>query len=86
VASSDTDVWIGGDDYANDGTFVWTNGEPFTYPNGDPPWASGEPNDGGFLGSSEECLEMRVVGNLNDEGCDSSQHFLCERAPAGTPK
>ncbi|MEL6106236.1 MAG: DUF4347 domain-containing protein, partial [Planctomycetota bacterium] len=36
-------IWIGINDVAEEGTFVWVNGDPVTYTN----WAPGEPNDFG---------------------------------------
>jgi len=35
-------AWTGLTDEAEEGTFVWTTGEPLTYQN----WEAGEPNDG----------------------------------------
>ena len=35
------DLWIGCNDEANEGTFVWESGEPFTWTN----WYAGEPNN-----------------------------------------
>jgi hypothetical protein len=36
-------VWIGGRDEAAEGTWTWTNGDPFSYTN----WFGGEPNNTG---------------------------------------
>lgn len=36
-------VWIGGTDSAAEGTWTWTNGDPFSYTN----WLGGEPNNSG---------------------------------------
>jgi hypothetical protein len=38
-----THVWIGGTDLATEGTWTWTNGDPFSYTN----WWGGEPNNSG---------------------------------------
>lgn len=47
-------LWIGFTDQANDGTFLWSNGEPVTYTN----WAPGEPNNGGGGILSEDYAAM----------------------------
>lgn len=78
------DIWIGGDDLAVDGTFVWLTGEPWTYTNGDAPWqdhaiGSNEPNGG----NGENCVEIYKSGRLNDDNCNNQQNWMCERAPAG---
>ncbi len=39
--ANDFYVWIGLNDVASEGTFVWSSGEPVTYTN----WFTGEPND-----------------------------------------
>jgi hypothetical protein len=48
----DRPLWIGLTDRDQEGTFVWTSGEPFTYSN----WnlASGEPNNSGGSGYEED--------------------------------
>lgn len=52
-------IWIGMNDLDQEGTFVWTNGDPITYTN----WASGEPNNN----NNEDVVEMSsVTGLWND--------------------
>lgn len=75
------DIWIGGNDIQTDGTFVWTDGEIWPYTNKTAPWAGNEPNGG----ASEACVEIYKNGQLNDEHCDYTQNWLCERPPAGVP-
>lgn len=81
--SAGTDVAIGLDDLALEGTFVWDDGSPPTYLD----WAVGEPNNGG--GSYEEdCVVYagsRPMGQWDDRPCapppvDSGAYgFICQR-------
>jgi cysteine-rich repeat protein len=71
--------WLGGHDFAQDGTFVWITGEPFPTDL----WQSGEPNNGG-IGSDQDCVAAYDDdGDLDDENCDDNLDWLCEREPAG---
>jgi hypothetical protein len=54
-----SNIWLGGTDIATEGTFVWNNGDAFTYTNWDP----GEPNSAG--GNQDE-LQMYPNGNWDD--------------------
>jgi cysteine-rich repeat protein len=72
-------MWIGANDIADEGTFVWIDGSPWAFPPGTPPWADGQPDN--F--SEEECVEVRDGGEINDSPCTSNKGVLCERAPAG---
>jgi len=75
VASS---AWIGGNDKLVEGTFVWSDGEPFGYTH----WAPGEPNN---ANDAEDCIEVNVALGLqwNDNVCPDAKPHLCERRPAG---
>lgn len=84
LAGTGEDIWIGGDDMAMDGSFVWQTGEPWTFTNGQAPWqengiGADEPNGGG----GENCVEIYKSGKLNDENCSAQQNWMCERPPAG---
>ncbi|MBW2522581.1 MAG: DUF4215 domain-containing protein [Deltaproteobacteria bacterium] len=75
------DTWIGGNDIAVEGTFEWSNGEPWS----NPIWDSGEPNGG----TNENCVEMEehTFGSndsFNDSSCAGAQDYLCEMTPAGS--
>lgn len=51
-----THVWIGGTDAANEGTWTWTNGDPFSYTN----WWVGEPNN---VNGNENFLALDFRGS-----------------------
>jgi cysteine-rich repeat protein len=84
-------TWIGGNEKAVEGTWVWENGEPWSYA----PWNAGEPNDGGGVGGGppddEDCLELYDANDIApygfaDSNCPANHVALCERWPAGTPR
>ncbi len=51
--------WIGLNDIAQEGTFVWVSGEPVTYTN----WAPGEPND---FPPGEDAVVINWIRDLNN--------------------
>jgi hypothetical protein len=70
-------VWIGLTDAADEGTWVWANGENAAYRN----WAHGEPNGG----RSENHTEMwggEFTGQWNDAWPDRSLPAVVEREDA----
>ena len=56
-------IWIGFNDEAQEGNFVWYDGRPVTYTN----WASGEPNNSG---GNEDCVQIFPDGMWNDLNCN----------------
>ena len=55
-------IWIGHNDEATEGTFVWYDQSPVTYTN----WAGGEPNN---AGGNEDCVQIYPDGFWNDLPC-----------------
>ena len=77
AANGADNVWIGFNDIASEGSFVWTDGSPVTYTN----WNSGEPNNIG----DEDCTHMFGPNGLwNDIRCVTSYPSVIEipEAPA----
>ncbi len=81
-ATSTTDTWIGLDDQASEGAFVWvtdedTKGYP---PLSGGPWGSGEPNDGA---GGQDCVLVGDqsggnAGRFVDAACSERHDYLCE--------
>lgn len=64
--------WIGFNDNAAEGNFVWSDGSPVTYSR----WNPGEPNNSG---NAEDCAEIYTGSNVwNDLNCNSGRYFICE--------
>lgn len=55
--------------------FYWVDGSEGTYRN----WASGEPNNGGYTFTVEQCVEITSDGKWNDLDCGSSLRFVCAK-------
>jgi cysteine-rich repeat protein len=72
----DPEVWVGGNDLAEEGTFAWTTGEPASF---DGLWKPGEPSN---TAGHENCVEVRSDG-LNDQQCGELNRYVCERHPPG---
>nr|KAG5703216.1 hypothetical protein BaRGS_034127 [Batillaria attramentaria] len=72
-------LWLGGDDKANEGNWVWLDGSPVN--NGYTNWKSGEP-DGTHNGKDADCLWVTPGGWWRDSICSQSKQFVC-RVDAG---
>ncbi|XP_033624642.1 macrophage mannose receptor 1-like [Asterias rubens] len=77
-ADSSFGYWIGLNDLANEGGFVWSDGSPVEYEN----WGNGEPNNyNGIENCAEGFLNADPLRGWNDLACDSPRHWIC-----GVPK
>lgn len=77
-----TDTWIGANDLATEGTFLWEDGMALAFTN----WAPGEPNNGGNA-YQEDCAMIagaRASKQWDDRPCDASEvasgsfAYLCQ--------
>lgn len=72
------DVWTGGNDIANEGTWRWLTGEPMNYTN----WRTNEPNNNDTNDpNGEDCMvyEGDNGGLWDDRSCSRTYGFICER-------
>lgn len=71
-----SDSWIGYNDIASEGTFVWVQGVPTTYTN----WFSGAPDN---LAPGQDCALIYAgppgPGQWNDQACNEQRAYVCER-------
>ena len=66
-------MWIGGNDIAAEGTWVWEDGEIW---GGFTAWNDGEPNGG----VSEQCIALLYYKNAwNDVSCGRVYNFMCKK-------
>jgi photosystem II stability/assembly factor-like uncharacterized protein len=79
IATLGTDYWIGLNDMAVEGAWVWANGQPVTFAG----WLSGEPND--YLGEDAAMIENRPPIGWNDVPDDSWAPFVVEASSDVTP-
>jgi hypothetical protein len=72
-----TNAWIGGHDQLYEGTFEWSNGEPWDYA----AWLGGAPDNH----KTRDCVALAVsAGGLPAfvlRSCSDDLALLCERAP-----
>ena len=63
--------WVGGNDIAREGRWVWSDLMKFGYKN----WRRGEPNNKG----GEDCMEIYSDdGTWNDQACTDKRSFVCK--------
>lgn len=69
---STENTWIGGSDAVTEGTWVWTDGTPFSFTD----WYVSDP-DGG---TSQNCVGFwtSLQNTWIDVGCTSSLYYICE--------
>ena len=63
-------AWLGLNDIAEEGVWVWSDGSPVTLTK----FGHGQPDN--FW--NEDCVEMNPKGFLNDQSCGALRHFFCE--------
>uniref|UniRef100_A0A914WNW2 C-type lectin domain-containing protein n=1 Tax=Plectus sambesii TaxID=2011161 RepID=A0A914WNW2_9BILA len=67
--------WIGGNDFDQDGQFVWEDGSPWGYTK----WAQGQPD------TTQQCVSStaRANGQWKTENCGIKNCFICEMTMSG---
>ncbi|XP_039602978.1 C-type lectin domain family 4 member M-like [Polypterus senegalus] len=66
--------WIGLHDSVNEGAFQWVDGTDFK--NVDKFWDENQPDN---WKDSEDCINISISGNWNDNKCTSNLKFICEK-------
>ena len=71
-------TWLGATDEAEEGVWVWVDGEVAPYTN----WRAGEPNNGFYMdvqNTLEHCAEIEAEGTWDDQSCAVIHPYACER-------
>ncbi|XP_026137192.1 ladderlectin-like [Carassius auratus] len=73
LPSTTTQCWLGNQDAAEEGQWLWSDGTPYDYSN----WCSGEPNNLNV----ENCGELNWASDhcWNDESCSNSMGYVCAK-------
>ena len=79
ISTGESLVWIGLNDIASEGTFVWANGDAPGYIR----WDKNEP-------SGDDCVVILRSGMMRDRSCSSQYNYVCQttaltRSAAPTP-
>ena len=69
--------WLGGNDVASEGTFVWENGEDFSYSN----WGAYQPSNNNRFGQNENYLSIWDNGEFNDSNENYCLGYILEKNP-----
>jgi hypothetical protein len=83
------DFWVGYSDSGTEGTFVWVQNSSGTYApqSGNPPWGTGQPDNGGTGGLDEDCAHTGYNWQdnneyrFNDRPCTDSLATVCRYLP-----
>nr|XP_060616915.1 hepatic lectin-like isoform X1 [Anolis sagrei ordinatus] len=66
--------WIGLHDLKDEGQWQWVDGT--NYRTNFKKWKIGQPSD---YERNEDCAEISVIGEWNDENCERQNFYVCER-------
>ncbi|XP_076437382.1 perlucin-like [Babylonia areolata] len=74
---NDHDFWIGGGDFLEEGTWIWTKSQSLIDPTATF-WAPGQPSN---THQHQACLRMseNLHYKWEDGSCDSPEYFICEK-------
>lgn len=73
------DSWIGANDIASEGAWVWADGSALAYNN----WNTGEPNDAGGTQDCGVIYFSTAPQKWDDDNCALTKQAICEATPTG---
>ena len=74
--SSTTDIWVGGNDRAEQTNFAWANGDTWSYEN----WNTNQPNHN----NNQDCVKIKKnIGRWDDVACTNTViPYACQKDPS----